>query len=146
MFVANITTAITKASEKIFDIRDNEGTLKGGSLKLKKFKVLWLLFSRFFSLIRNIWFGSLWWMKKDFQINKGPRFRLCIVKYNICWPRFASILLMLIDNSFRDLSNFFLKVDYCFLNFFIAQNAWTSLIIHNQWSGKIECESTLNSS
>lgn len=40
MFVANITTAITKASEKIFDIRDNEGTLKGGSLKLKKFKVL----------------------------------------------------------------------------------------------------------
>lgn len=48
MFVANITTAITKASEKIFDIRDNEGTLKGGSLKLKKFTVLWLLFSRFF--------------------------------------------------------------------------------------------------
>ena len=33
MFVANITTAITKASEEMFDIRDKDGTLRGGSLK-----------------------------------------------------------------------------------------------------------------
>ena len=33
MFVAKITTAITKASGKIFDIRDKDGTLKGGNLK-----------------------------------------------------------------------------------------------------------------
>ena len=31
--MANITTAITKASEEIFDIRDKDGTLRGGSLK-----------------------------------------------------------------------------------------------------------------
>lgn len=49
MFVANITTAITKASEKIFDIRDNEGTLKGGSLKLKKiYSIVVTLFPVFF--------------------------------------------------------------------------------------------------
>ena len=33
MFVANITTAITKASEEMFDIRDKDGTLRVGSLK-----------------------------------------------------------------------------------------------------------------
>ena len=31
--MANITTAITKASEEMFDIRDKDGTLRGGSLK-----------------------------------------------------------------------------------------------------------------
>jgi len=36
MFVAKITTAITKASGKIFDIRENDGTLRGGSLKWDK--------------------------------------------------------------------------------------------------------------
>ena len=33
MFVANITTAMTKASEKMFEILDKDGTLRGGSLK-----------------------------------------------------------------------------------------------------------------
>ena len=33
MFVAKITTAMTKASEKIVDSRENDGTLRGGSLK-----------------------------------------------------------------------------------------------------------------
>jgi len=33
MFVAKITTAITKASGNIFDIRENDGTLRGGNLK-----------------------------------------------------------------------------------------------------------------
>ena len=31
--MANITTAMTKASEEMFDIRDKDGTLRGGSLK-----------------------------------------------------------------------------------------------------------------
>lgn len=35
MFVAKITTAITKASGKMFDIMEREGTLKGGSLEMK---------------------------------------------------------------------------------------------------------------
>ena len=35
MFVAKITTAITKASGKMFDIMEKEGTLKGGSLEMK---------------------------------------------------------------------------------------------------------------
>jgi len=32
MFVAKITTAITKASGMILDISEKEGTLRGGSL------------------------------------------------------------------------------------------------------------------
>jgi len=35
MFVAKITTAITKASGKMFDIMEREGTLRGGSLEMK---------------------------------------------------------------------------------------------------------------
>lgn len=36
MFVAKITTAMTKASEKMFDTREKLGTLSGGRLKLRK--------------------------------------------------------------------------------------------------------------
>jgi len=35
MLVAKITTAITKASGKMFDIMEREGTLRGGSLEMK---------------------------------------------------------------------------------------------------------------
>ena len=35
MFVAKITTAITKASGKMFDIMEKDGTLRGGSLEMK---------------------------------------------------------------------------------------------------------------
>lgn len=34
--MAKITTAMTKASGKIFDIREKDGTLSGGKLKLNK--------------------------------------------------------------------------------------------------------------
>ena len=40
MFVAKITTAMTKASEKMFDTREKLGTLSGGRLKLRKKKIL----------------------------------------------------------------------------------------------------------
>lgn len=40
MFVAKITTAMTKASEKMFDTREKLGTLRGGRLKLRKKKIL----------------------------------------------------------------------------------------------------------
>ena len=40
MFVAKITTAMTKASEKMFDTREKLGTLSGGKTEIKKKKIL----------------------------------------------------------------------------------------------------------
>lgn len=43
MFVAKITTAMTKASVKMFDTREKLGTLRGGRLKVRKKKDIFRL-------------------------------------------------------------------------------------------------------
>ena len=54
MFVAKTTTAITKASANMFDIRDKDGTLRGGSLERdKKEKVGLLDKPSLFSIIKK---------------------------------------------------------------------------------------------
>ena len=54
MFVAKTTTAITKESANMFDIRDNDGTLKGGSLKQDEKENVGLLDkSSLFSIIKK---------------------------------------------------------------------------------------------
>ena len=54
MFVAKTTTAITKESANMFDIRDNDGTLKGGSLKWDEKENVGLLDkSSLFSIIKK---------------------------------------------------------------------------------------------
>lgn len=45
MFVAKITTAMTKASVKMFDTREKLGTLRGGRLKVRKKKDIFRLWA-----------------------------------------------------------------------------------------------------